>query len=77
MVDGGVFLGAVIIAVTQAIKELAPAVSGHITILVAALLGLVLAVVDTSIGVVDLTVAQGILLGLGAAGVTTVAKKIG
>lgn len=77
MVEGAVFIGAVIIAVTQAIKFLAPNVSGAITILIAALLGLLVALVDTNIGVVDMTVAQGILTGLAAAGVHTVARQVG
>lgn len=77
MTEGAIFLGAVIIAVTQAVKLLVPKrVQGVVTIAVAALLGLVLALVDKEIGVVDITVAQGVLLGLAAAGVHTVAKTV-
>lgn len=76
MVESALFIGTVIIAVTQAIKYLAPRVNGAATILVAALLGLVVALVDTEIGVVDVTVAQGIMIGLSSAGVVTVASRV-
>lgn len=76
MVGGEVFIGAVIIAVTEAIKAQFPQVKGAVTVLVAALLGLVVALIDVEIGIEDLTIAAGILTGLGAAGVVTVAKKV-
>ncbi len=77
MIDSVVFIGAVIIAVTAALKDLAPRISGWVTVLVAALLGLLVALVDTHIGIADISVAQGILTGLSAAGVHTVARQIG
>jgi hypothetical protein len=77
MIDSVVFIGAVIIAVTAAIKDLAPKVSGWVTIFIAALLGLLVALLDTHIGIADISVAQGILTGLSAAGVHTVARQIG
>jgi hypothetical protein len=76
MVESAVFIGTVIIAITQAIKYLAPRVNGAITILVAALVGLLVALLDTQIGVADISVAQGILIGLSSAGVVTVATKV-
>lgn len=77
MVEGALFIGTVIIAVTQALKELFPKkVNGAMTIAVSAVLGLLVALVDTSIGIQDLTVAQGILTALSASGVVAVAKKI-
>lgn len=76
MIDSVLFIGTVIIAITQLIKFYAPKVNGGMTIIVAALVGLVIALVDTEIGVVDVTIAQGILTGLSAAGVVTVATKV-
>ena len=76
MVEGSIFIGAAIIAVTQAIKELAPKVNGAVTVIVAVALGIVVALIDKEIGIVDMTVAQGILTALSAAGVVTVAKNV-
>lgn len=76
MIDSVLFIGTIIIAITQAIKFLAPRVNGAVTILVTALVGLFVALLDTQIGVVDITVAQGILIGLSSAGVVTVASKV-
>lgn len=77
MIDSVLFIGAAIIAVTQFIKLIAPNVNGAITIVVAAALGLLVALIDTNIGVADITVAQGILTGLAAVGVHTTATRIG
>lgn len=77
MIDSVLFIGAAIIAVTQALKLLAPTVNGAVTIAVAALLGLLVALVDTHIGIADISVAQGILTGLAAVGVHTTATRIG
>lgn len=77
MVEGAVFIGAVVVALTDAIKDLAPGVRGAVTVLVAGLLGALIAVIDTHIGVADLSVAEGVLAGLAAAGAVGVAKRIG
>lgn len=77
MVDGVVFIGAVIIAVTQAVKFLVPTINGALTIAVAVVVGVVVALLDAEIGVVDLTVAQGILTALASVGVHTTARQIG
>jgi len=76
MVDSIVFIGTIIIAVVEVIKYFVPKVSGAITIVVAALVGLVVALLDTHIGVADITIAQGILTGLSSAGVVAVAAKV-
>lgn len=76
--DSAVFLGAVIIAVTQAIKLVLPEkVHGVVTVAVAVLLGIVLALVDTEVGVADITIAQGIMLALAAVGVHQTARQVG
>ena len=75
--DSVIFIGAAIIAVTQAVKIALPQVSGAVTILVAVLVGVLVALLDTHIGVADITVAQGIMIALAAVGVHTTAKQIG
>ena len=77
MVEGVVFIGAVIIAITQAVKLLVPQINGAVTIGIAAFVGVLVALVDTQIGVADLSVAQGLLTGLAAAGVHTTARSVG
>lgn len=71
MIDSAIFIGAIIIAITQAIKFLSPKVTGIVTMVVAVLVGIAVALVDKSIGVVDISVAQGILIALGAIGFHT------
>lgn len=77
MVDGAIFIGAAIIAVTQAIKYVAPKVNGAVTIIVAVCIGIIIAALDTSIGVVNLSIAQGIMTALAAVGTVTTVGKIG
>jgi type III secretory pathway component EscU len=76
MVDSVLFIGTIIIAVTELIKYYVPKVRGPFTIAVAGIVGLVVALVDTHIGVADVTIAQGILTGLSASGVVAVAAKV-
>lgn len=77
MIEATIFIGAVIAGVTQLFKKLRDKdYTGAIVIAVAVLVGLVIALVDTQIGVVDVSIAQGIMLGFGAAGVVAVAEKI-
>lgn len=77
MVEGTVFVGAAIVALTELYKHLRDkAYDQAFVVLIAAAVGLVVALVDTSIGVADITVAQGILLGLSASGVVAIAKKV-
>jgi len=76
MIDSVVFIGALIVAITQAIKYVALAVSGAITIIVAMVVGLFVAVFAHALGVDPITPAQGILTGLASAGVHTVASTI-
>lgn len=76
MIDSVLFIGTAIIAVTQLIKFYAPKVNGGATIIVAALVGVLVAILDTKIGVADISIAQGVMTGLSAAGVVTVASRI-
>lgn len=77
MVDATIFIPFIIIAITQVIKMFAPAVHGGVTILVALLVGVVLAIIDTHIGVTDISIAQGLLLAGSAVGITVAAAKAG
>ena len=76
MVEASLFIGAAIIGITEFIKTISPKVSGALTIVVAVVVGLVVALIDTQIGVQDISIAQGIMTALGSVGVVTVANKI-
>lgn len=76
MVDSALFIGAVIAGITQFVKLIAPKVNGALTIAVAALVGVLVALLDTEVGVVDITVAQGIMIALGAVGVIATVEKV-
>lgn len=72
-----VIVGLIVVGVVDAIKALSPKVTGAITVLVAALVGMLWALVDGQLGFVpDLNVAQGISAGLVASGAAGLAKKI-
>lgn len=72
-----VVVGLIVVGVVDAIKDLSPRVTGFVTVVVAALVGLVWALVDGHLGFVpDLTIAQGISAGLVASGAAGIAKKI-
>lgn len=77
MVDSVVLIGLVVVALTDALKDLSPKVKGWVTVLAAALIGVLIALVDEEIGATNLSVAQGLMAGLGGAGVVGVAKKVG
>lgn len=74
--DGIIFIGAAIIAVTEIIKRLVPQVNGAVTIVTAGLVGIVVALLDVHIGIVDMTVAEGLMAGLSASGAVTVATAV-
>lgn len=77
MVEATVLIGLLIIAVTQLIKAEVPAVKGRVTVAVALLVGVLVALVDTHIGVTDVTIAQGLVIALGSVGGTVLAAKAG
>jgi hypothetical protein len=77
MTDAALFIPLIIVALTQILKMALPQITGFVTILVAFVVGLVVALVDTSIGVTDITIAQGLVLALGAIGISTLASKAG
>lgn len=75
--DAVVFIGVVIVAITELIKMAAPAVKGWVTIVVALAAALVVALVDGFIGVTDITIAQAFVAWFGAVGFSTLAGKAG
>jgi high-affinity Fe2+/Pb2+ permease len=77
MTDSTVFIGAIVIAIVQALKEVFPQISGAITTVVAVVVGALVAVLAPHIGVASISVAQGVLVGLAGVGVHTVASKVG
>lgn len=77
MVEAVVFIPLIIVAITQLVKMALPQVSGWVTVVIAFVVGLVVALVDTSIGVTDITIAQGLVYALGAIGISTLASKAG
>lgn len=77
MVEAAIFIPLIIVAITQMIKMALPQISGFVTVLVALAVGIVVALIDKSIGVTDITIAQGVVFALGAIGITAVAAKAG
>lgn len=77
MVEATLFISLVIVAATQLIKMAAPTVVSWLTIIVALVIGVAIALIDTYIGVTDISVAQGIVAAFGAIGLSTLANKAG
>lgn len=77
MTEAAIFIPLIIIAITQMIKMALPQVTGFVTIIIAFVVGLIVALVDSSIGVTDITIAQGLVLALSAVGITAIAAKAG
>ena len=77
MVEAAIFIPLIIVAITQMIKMALPQINGFVTILIAFVVGIIVAVIDVQIGVQDITIAQGLVAALSAVGITTVAAKAG
>lgn len=77
VVPAAVFVPFLIIAATQVIKMYVPKVNGAVTILVALALGVLVALLDTHIGVSDINVANGLVLAGAAVGIVVTASKAG
>ena len=75
--DAVFFIGLVIVAITQIVKMFVPAVHGAVTILVAFLVGILVALIDVHIGVEDISIASGISAALSAIGMSVLANKAG
>lgn len=77
-----VLIGAVTVAIVDAIKDQWPTVKGKVTVLVAGIVGGLLALLTqatdaSSTGLEEVTIAVGVVAGLAAAGTVGVAKRIG
>lgn len=78
MVEGTLFIGAVIVAVTEFLKRLYDHDSrGALLIVVAGVVGALVAGFHTQLGVGAISVAQGVLAGLAAAGVFKLTQNVG
>lgn len=77
LVQASLFIPLLILAVTQLIKMAFPQIKGWLTIVVAFAVGVVVALVDTGIGVTDITVAQGLVYALEAVGISVAFSKAG
>lgn len=76
--DAVFFLSVVILAITQLIKMALPEqVHGWITIIIALVVGVLVALFAPWLGVADTTVAEGIVGALGAIGIASTADKAG
>jgi hypothetical protein len=77
-VNAVLFIGTLIAGITQFIKAVFPKViSGEYTIVVALVVGILVAIIDTQIGVPDVTIAQGLMIAFGAVGVVGTVERIG
>lgn len=74
--EATIFIGSIIAGITQVIKLLSPKVQGIVTVVVAVLAGIVVAVLDTQIGIADVTIAEGIVTALGTIGVVTAIDRV-
>lgn len=74
--EATIFIGTIIAGVTQAIKLLSEKVKGIVTVVVAILVGLLVALVDTQIGIADISIAQGIVIAIGTIGTMTAIDRV-
>ena len=71
------FIMLLIVAVTQIVKMFFPQINGKLTVALAIVVGVLVALVDVPIGVEDISIATGIQLSLGAVGISALASKAG
>lgn len=77
MIEATIFIGAAIIGFVQFVKFVVAREYWKAAVIAfAVLVGVVVALADVQIGITDISIAQGILLGLAAPGVVTLAEKI-
>lgn len=77
MVEAAIFVPLIIVAITQILKQWVPGIYGKLTVLIALVVGVLIALVDGLIGVTDINIAQGVVFALEAVGVTVLASKAG
>lgn len=73
-----VFLSVVILALTQLVKMALPEqVHGWITIIIAFAMGVLVALFAPMLGIVETTIAEGVVAALGAIGISSAFGKAG
>lgn len=78
IVSATAFIGAVIVAIVELLKALnSKDYKTAVTIFVAGVVGGVIGGIDIHIGIENISVAQGVLIGLASSGAYKVASKIG
>lgn len=73
--DSMLFISVVILAITQLIKMAFPHISGWLTIIVAFIVGILVALFSGPLGLDPTTIAEGIMGALGAIGISSAARK--
>jgi hypothetical protein len=74
MFSSTIFIGLVIVAVTQIVKEIFPQVSGALTIILAMVIGVLASLFGVTVGIDQISVAQGVAIALASVGAHTVAS---
>lgn len=77
LVSAAFLVPLLIVAVTQMAKMALPQITGWVTIIIALVVGVIVALVDQEIGVTDITIAQGLVFAVEAVGVAALAGKAG
>lgn len=73
-----VFIGAVVVAVVDAVKSLVPEIKGAVTVVLAGLIGGLISLVDLDIGLLEnMSFAGGVMAGLASAGTVGVVRRFG
>lgn len=75
LITSTLFIGAIIVAITQVLKMLSPKITGLLTVVTAVVVGIVVALLSTPLGLDHITVAQGVWTALAAVGVHVVATN--
>lgn len=75
--DSIVFIGAVTVAVVAAIKSVFPQITGAVTVVLAGIIGGLLAALAPHLGLDTVTIAAGVMAGLAGSGTHQIAKQVG
>jgi hypothetical protein len=76
MLLASIFIPFIVIAIVQFLKIVAPKISGALTIIVAVIVGIVCSLLANVLGLAPVSIAEGIILGLTAAGIHTAASAV-
>lgn len=73
--DSLLFISLMIVALTQMTKSISPNVKGWVTIVVALLIGVLVSLFGSFLGLDSISLAEGIASALGAVGISVTADK--